>query len=685
MSRLQGRMQSASDAEEFEKAGEVKSQMALVRGGLLGSALHFSSSGVAAGRGLAAEDEDLKGGRKGEQGQGLKRDVVAVGMAGDLACFQVFRVRGGRLTGRLGFTYRVDESLSRAEVLQACLERYWGEALRSSGLRPSFSKMNPQDVNGKAATTWSMPHKKIVEGGVYVVDVPDEVVTADALPEGGAALLAELLSSAKEALEADGSDGQDAAGDEAEGKNEVEKPSSRLKKGEDKTPAVNIIHGDGTGERHHLCVMVAKNAELEATRLLKGSEATVEGLSQLERMLCLPSPPIRIEGYDVSHTGGGQAVASVVCFIDGKVSRKDHRRYRIKSAGVRKGHSDDYASLKEVIARRFSPPSHLKLPLAADGVAAAVAADPEPVPDVVLIDGGKGQLAAALEGAALAVKAWQPQGDKKTNGSKVVRAEDKDIAGQLLPIVSIESPDGMATPLDGNSIAQEVDPDAFLLEAEPLTGPLNGRPAEGSRVNVGAGRSVMFVSLAKKEEEVFVPWARDPLAAAVKAGPSSPGVMILRQVRTCSRSREPCIRRWDKMGHSGGLACGHRELNVFRIDSHMHTANRRLLFSSADIRTNISRLDSQLYELRPEMFLTAELSFLCSSRLRVRTSCRFYLMCTCLFPLSFLSSDGCHSLDRCVMKPTDLLSPITESFVGRTCSSQSVLKTSHPKPRAMVD
>ncbi|CAM9784540.1 unnamed protein product, partial [Ectocarpus fasciculatus] len=562
LSTLQGRMESESRAERFERAGEIKAQMALVRGGLLGSSLHFSAGGVAAGGGgdrggLQPAGDGARA--SSVEGGGSRRDVVAVGLAGGLACFQVFQVRGGRLIGRLGFTYRVEEEgLSRGEVLQACLERYWGDVLKSaptvtSGVEDERGEP-PRILNGNGGA------KGEGGGGFSVLDVPEEIVTADALPEGGAVLLAELLSSARKAA-ADAKRGTQATSRGEGGsprdlttENATTRKTARGKSSVDKKypPAVvevRVVHGEsGAGERHHLCVMVLKNAELEARRLLRGGESTAEGLSQLARMLGLASNPARIEGYDVSHTGGGNAVASLVCFLDGKASPKDHRRYRIRSPGIRKGHSDDYASLTEVIARRFSPPSP-PLPSPPPPPPA------NPVPELVLIDGGKGQLAAALEGAAIAADAWlsverggittltgldaEPAVDAAatvdTGSLGAPPVESGELAGTALANDAVrrdEASWSALPPLVGQRTAPE-DPDAVLSTAavQLSDGDVAGGAPGDRSVDVGGGRRVTFVSLAKKEEEVYVPGASEPLAAALEAGPSSPGVMVLRQVR----------------------------------------------------------------------------------------------------------------------------------------------------------
>jgi excinuclease ABC subunit C len=108
-----------------------------------------------------------------------------------------------------------------------------------------------------------------------------------------------------------------------------------------------------------------------------------KGLAGLRKILCLENKPRTIEGIDIAHLGGDETVASLVNFIDGLPFKPGYRRYRIKSVqGV-----DDFASIREVVTRRFrrygSRRSH---------------DDEERVfPDILLIDGGKGQLNAALD------------------------------------------------------------------------------------------------------------------------------------------------------------------------------------------------------------------------------------------------------------------------------------------------
>jgi excinuclease ABC subunit C len=111
-----------------------------------------------------------------------------------------------------------------------------------------------------------------------------------------------------------------------------------------------------------------------------------KGLAGLRKVLGLAQMPRTIEGIDIAHLGGTETVASLVNFIDGLPFKPGYRRYRIKTVhGV-----DDFASIREVVSRRFRPNRGRKA-----GEEAQV------FPDILLIDGGKGQLNAALEALRL--------------------------------------------------------------------------------------------------------------------------------------------------------------------------------------------------------------------------------------------------------------------------------------------
>jgi excinuclease ABC subunit C len=128
-----------------------------------------------------------------------------------------------------------------------------------------------------------------------------------------------------------------------------------------------------------LIEMVERNAEYELERVQKLRDRNTLALENLAAILDLPDLPHRIEGYDISHIQGSDAVASRVVFIQGLPAQQYYRHYKIKNPTVHAGHSDDFASLAEVIGRRFRD--------------YATSTDK---PDLIMIDGGKGQLSAVV-------------------------------------------------------------------------------------------------------------------------------------------------------------------------------------------------------------------------------------------------------------------------------------------------
>ncbi|MFN3361839.1 MAG: excinuclease ABC subunit UvrC [Pseudanabaenaceae cyanobacterium] len=132
-------------------------------------------------------------------------------------------------------------------------------------------------------------------------------------------------------------------------------------------------------QKAELMEMVERNAQYELARIQKQSDRNLASLEGLAEILNLEDIPHRIEGYDISHIQGTDVVASQVVFIDGLPAKQFYRHYKIRHPAVQPGHSDDFASMAEVIGRRFHPSK-----------------PQDDYPDLVMIDGGKGQLAAVM-------------------------------------------------------------------------------------------------------------------------------------------------------------------------------------------------------------------------------------------------------------------------------------------------
>lgn len=125
------------------------------------------------------------------------------------------------------------------------------------------------------------------------------------------------------------------------------------------------------GKKRQLVDMAVSNARM----LIRKKTEVLSPQEEARHVFGLPSIPHRIEGYDISNTGGDESVGSLVVFVDGLPQKNDYRKYKIKSVEG----PNDVASLQEVIRRRY----------------ARVLREKGPLPDLILVDGGKGQLSAA--------------------------------------------------------------------------------------------------------------------------------------------------------------------------------------------------------------------------------------------------------------------------------------------------
>jgi excinuclease ABC subunit C len=123
------------------------------------------------------------------------------------------------------------------------------------------------------------------------------------------------------------------------------------------------------GPKTHLVEMAVGNAQALLAQSLTSAAARDKAMAEVQDGLALPRPPRRIECTDISNISGILAVGSLVTFVDGQPHRQDYKRFRIQTVSG----TDDYAMLREVLQRRFAKKEW-------------------PPPDLLLIDGGRGQL-----------------------------------------------------------------------------------------------------------------------------------------------------------------------------------------------------------------------------------------------------------------------------------------------------
>ena len=131
------------------------------------------------------------------------------------------------------------------------------------------------------------------------------------------------------------------------------------------------------GEKRGLLDLAARNAAVGyQARFNETVAANYDALETLRAILALPALPKRIECFDISTIQGSETVGSMVVCEDGRMKKAEYRKFRIRGAGL-----DDFASMHEVVLRRYRK----------------VLENGGPFPDLILIDGGKGQLAAAYQ------------------------------------------------------------------------------------------------------------------------------------------------------------------------------------------------------------------------------------------------------------------------------------------------
>jgi excinuclease ABC subunit C len=182
------------------------------------------------------------------------------------------------------------------------------------------------------------------------------------------------------------------------------------------------------GDKRRILELAERNAKLaldqERLKDERRRQTRVEALDGLQRVLGLDTIPLRIEAFDISNLGGTHTVAAMVVFEGGAPKKSDYRRFRIRS--LTEGVPDDFAAMEEVLSRRLaSYERQVDLSPHDPNYNASFAA----LPNVILIDGGRGQLSAGLK----ALEAFRERG--VTIISLAKRIEEVFIPGRAEPLV----------------------------------------------------------------------------------------------------------------------------------------------------------------------------------------------------------------------------------------------------------
>ena len=293
----------------------------------------------------------------------ISRDVIALAADGRVAAVQLFQMRAGKLVGRLGFTADAMPLLAASPEGPSSVAASGTEAAAETGDETGAAI-------GSAAVDPALDPGRILQrvveehySQVEPVEIPPELLLQHPLPQQ--ALIEEWLS-------------------ERRGRRVRLAVPQRQQKAE-------------------LIELVVRNATYELERAQRGAEQQLLATEDLAQLLDLVTPPRRIEGFDISHIQGSDAVASQVVFIDGLPAKQHYRKYKIRSSSIVAGHSDDFMAMAEIMRRRFRRWSQAKAEggnladlrrLAGTALHTGGLND---WPDVVMIDGGKGQLSAVME------------------------------------------------------------------------------------------------------------------------------------------------------------------------------------------------------------------------------------------------------------------------------------------------
>ena len=293
----------------------------------------------------------------------VSRDVLALAADRRVAAVQLFQMRAGKLVGRLGFT---------ADAVKASSALAQGEpglpmpAVPADAISVAEAPGEPTDELPADSASLGLILQRVIEehySQVDPVEIPPELLLQYPLPQQQ--LIEDWLS-------------------ERRGR----KVRLAVPQRQQKADWIELVE---------------RNAGYELQRTQRTAEQHQLATEDLAQLLDLASPPRRIEGFDISHIQGSDAVASQVVFIDGLPAKQHYRKYRIQSSSIRSGHSDDFMAMAEIMRRRFRRWAQAKAEganlaeLARQASSTLHTGGLNDWPDVVMIDGGKGQLSAVME------------------------------------------------------------------------------------------------------------------------------------------------------------------------------------------------------------------------------------------------------------------------------------------------
>ena len=320
-----------------------------------------------------------------EDFEGEDKDYIAHYREGELVSFTVLKIRGGKLTGRDNF--QVESLADDGELLEEFAAKYYSDdnslpskiyvsdddatEILSKWLgqfslsNAEFEMQNEESLETqKSDDGESNGNEKLQENqndenqGVPAEDAPDvrRISFSNCATDGTQS------KKSSEFLE------------ETRYRQDVES-CANAEKANPATQIIKISSGDTQHRRDSAILEMAKhNAKEDIIRRMR-ERGDTPALNELKSLLGLERIPHRIEGFDIAHIGGKFPVASLISFWDGNPDKKNYRYFRLKTTN---GVIDDFASMREAASRRYS----------------RLANEKKPLPDLILIDGGIGQVNA---------------------------------------------------------------------------------------------------------------------------------------------------------------------------------------------------------------------------------------------------------------------------------------------------
>ncbi|MDQ6782754.1 MAG: excinuclease ABC subunit UvrC [Actinomycetota bacterium] len=352
--RLEEEMHEAAEGLEFERAGRLRDRLAAVRKTIEKQQMVTQSADALDCFGIVEDELE--------------------------AAVQVFYIRRGRVVGRKGLIIDKVEDLTREQLIGQVLEQHYAEP--ALGIPPLIVVPDRPDDEDVLSAWLDVQRSAEETDGPAVPGVGEEPPTR-------------LEPDLSDALEAEDAEAAGTARRSAVGAGEWWAATSRYRVERSVNPEARSgahveIRVPQRGEKKALLEMVTRNAGEEFTRhrLKRAADhnARARALNALQDALDLPESPLRIECYDMSHLQGTDYVGSMVVMEDGMARPSEYRRFKIKTVAG----NDDFAAMGEVLTRRLT---------------AYLAERDRPVedrkrrfaypPQLLLVDGGKGQLGVA--------------------------------------------------------------------------------------------------------------------------------------------------------------------------------------------------------------------------------------------------------------------------------------------------